>query len=109
MFNLKEININIEVPESQLDFGLSKGFAPHGSSQSHYKTLKSSVSDPVEFGKGFLYGALFSKTLRLDQVVFHKTEGGMLVGADPKPVYCFEYKDLDGKEYYEFETCFSKK
>lgn len=80
----------------------------YGSDRSYYSILKSDVDNVEEFAKGFLHGALFSAGLRFDEVVFHPADAIDHINTLAKPVYCFERKGLDGKEYYEFETHFSK-
>lgn len=105
---VKEINIDITVEKSQLT-SISGGLKVYGPDDSYYAILKSEVTNPAEFAKGFLHGALFSVGLRLDEVVFHPADTLDHINTLAKPVYCFEYRGLNGEDYYEFETHFSKK
>lgn len=74
----------------------------------YHKIPCKDVQNVFEFAKGFLDGALASKGVNLDNVVFFPADTIQYVNTPAKAIYCWEYKGLDGNWYYEFETTFAK-
>ena len=105
--SFKKINVNVDL-ENEQRLKVSGGFKVRGREDTYLRLHEKEVSDPVQFAKGFLAGALYAKDVNIEDAVFFPADVASEVNTSAEAVYCFSIF-IDGEQYYDFETHFEPK
>ena len=103
----KKISVDVHLEKEQR-LQVYGGFKVRGREDTYLRVHEKEVTDPVQFAKGFLAGALYVKGVRIEDVVFFPADTKCQANLPAEAVYCFSIF-IDGEQYYEFETHFECK